>query len=64
MKLQKLLKNIEPIQIIGDVDVEVSGINIDSRKIKEGHLFVAIRPQVYTKGIGTGCKIGFVRGLA
>ena len=30
MKLQELLKNIEPIQIIGDVDVEVSGINIDS----------------------------------
>ena len=26
MKLQELLKNIEPIQIIGDVDVEVSGI--------------------------------------
>ena len=43
MKLQELLKNIEPIQIIGDVDVEVSGINIDSRKIKEGHLFVAMK---------------------
>ena len=43
MKLQELLKNIEPIQIIGDADVEVSGINIDSRKIKEGHLFVAMK---------------------
>ena len=45
MKLQELLKNIEPIQIIGDVDVEVSGINIDSRKIKEGHLFVKCHSQ-------------------
>ena len=43
MKLQELLKNIEPIQIVGDADVEVSGINIDSRKIKEGHLFVAMK---------------------
>ena len=30
MKLQELLKNIEPVQIIGDADVEVSGVNIDS----------------------------------
>ena len=43
MKLQELLKNIEPVQIIGDADVEVSGVNIDSRKIKEGHLFVAMK---------------------
>ena len=43
MKLQELLKNIQPVQIIGDVEVEVSGINIDSRKIKEGHLFVAMK---------------------
>ena len=28
MKLQELLKNIEPIQIIGDADVEISGVNI------------------------------------
>ena len=43
MKLQELLKNIQPVQIIGDAEVEVSGINIDSRKIKEGHLFVAMK---------------------
>lgn len=43
MKLKELLKNIEPVQIIGDADVEVSGVNIDSRKIKEGHLFVAMK---------------------
>ena len=40
MKLQELLKNIKPTQTIGDVEVEITGVNIDSRKIKDGHLFV------------------------
>lgn len=43
MKLQELLKNIKPIQIIGDAEIEVTGVNIDSRKIKDGHLFVAMK---------------------
>ena len=43
MKLQELLKNIKPIQIIGDANVNVTGVNIDSRKIKDGHLFVAMK---------------------
>ena len=43
MKLQELLKNIKPSVIEGNTDIEISGVNIDSRKIKEGHLFVAMR---------------------
>ena len=43
MKLQELLKNIKPIQIIGDVETEITGVNIDSRKIKDGHLFIAMK---------------------
>ena len=43
MKLNELLKNIKPIQIIGDEDIDISGVNIDSRKIQKGHLFVAMR---------------------
>ena len=43
MKLQELLKNIKPTQTIGDVEVEIMGVNIDSRKIKDGHLFVAMK---------------------
>lgn len=43
MKLQELLKNIHPIQLFGDAEVEVSGVNIDSRKIKDGHLFIAMK---------------------
>ncbi len=43
MKFQNLLKNIEVKQIVGDALVEVSGINIDSRLVKPGDIFVAVR---------------------
>ncbi len=43
MILHELLKNIKPIQIIGNEDIDISGVNIDSRKIQKGHLFVAMR---------------------
>ena len=43
MKLSELLKNVKPITIIGDTDVEVTGIKIDSRQIQPGYLFVAIK---------------------
>ena len=43
MKLKELLSKIKPLEIIGNEDVEINGINIDSRKVKEGHLFVAMR---------------------
>ena len=43
MILHELLKNIKSIQIIGNEDIDISGVNIDSRKIQKGHLFVAMR---------------------
>lgn len=43
MKLQELLKNIKPLRVEGSTDVEITGVNIDSRKIKDGHLFVAMK---------------------
>jgi len=43
MKLKELLKYVTPITIIGDSDIDITGVNIDSRKIESGHLFVAIR---------------------
>ncbi len=43
MKLSELLKGISPVSITGDTDVEITGVNIDSRKIEQGHLFVAIK---------------------
>lgn len=43
MKLSELLKGISPVSTTGDTDVEITGVNIDSRKIEQGHLFVAIK---------------------
>ena len=43
MKLLELLKNIKPSIIEGNTDIEISGVNIDSRKIKDGHLFIAMK---------------------
>lgn len=43
MKLSELLKTIQPIQVVGNKEVEITGVNIDSRLIEKGHLFMAMR---------------------
>ncbi|MBO4985413.1 MAG: UDP-N-acetylmuramoyl-L-alanyl-D-glutamate--2,6-diaminopimelate ligase [Bacteroides sp.] len=43
MKLSELLKTIQPIQVVGNKEVEIAGVNIDSRLIEKGHLFMAMR---------------------
>ena len=43
MKLSELLKYVKPITIVGNAEVDITGVNIDSRKIENGHLFVAIK---------------------
>lgn len=43
MKLSELLKNIDFIDKKGDADCDILDVNIDSRRIAEGHLFVAMR---------------------
>ena len=43
MKLSELLKYVKPIAVTGTTDVDITGVNIDSRKIEKGHLFVAIK---------------------
>jgi UDP-N-acetylmuramoyl-L-alanyl-D-glutamate--2,6-diaminopimelate ligase len=43
MNLQKLLENIEVVEVFGSVETEVKGIEFDSRKVGEGKLFVAQR---------------------
>ena len=49
MRLNELLKNVDTLNIAGDVEVEITGVNIDSRRIEKGHLFVAI-PGTVTDG--------------
>ena len=49
MKLIELLKNVKVVDTFGDTEVEITGVNIDSRRIEAGHLFVAI-PGTQTDG--------------
>ena len=49
MRLNELLKNVDTLNIAGDVEVEITGVNIDSRRIEKRHLFVAI-PGTVTDG--------------
>ena len=48
MKLNELLENVEVLNILGDTEVEITGVNIDSRKIEKGHLFIAIPGVLHT----------------
>jgi UDP-N-acetylmuramoyl-L-alanyl-D-glutamate--2,6-diaminopimelate ligase len=43
MLLSELFKNIKLKEVCGTLDKEVSGINIDSRLVKEGDLFIAVK---------------------
>ena len=43
MKLSELLKNVKVIASQGNIDVEIKDVNIDSREIKDGHLFIAMK---------------------
>ncbi|MBP3776235.1 MAG: UDP-N-acetylmuramoyl-L-alanyl-D-glutamate--2,6-diaminopimelate ligase [Prevotella sp.] len=43
MRLSELLRYVKPLCIIGDDQIDITGVNIDSRKIEKGHLFVAIK---------------------
>lgn len=43
MKLEKLIDNTKPLSILGDMDIDINGIEIDSRKTRPGNAFVAIR---------------------
>ena len=43
MKLNELLKKIQPVDIIGSTNKEIAGVCIDSRQTEQGYLFMAMR---------------------
>lgn len=43
MKLSEVLKKVNPLEVRGDINVDITGVNIDSRKIKSGELFIAVK---------------------
>lgn len=69
MKLTDLLKGVKTLNINGNSDIDIAGINIDSRKIKAGHLFVAVKGtqvdghQFINKAIELGAKAVLVEDM-
>ena len=49
MKLNELLNHVNVLTILGDPEKDICGVNIDSRRIEAGHLFIAI-PGTQTDG--------------
>lgn len=43
MKLKEMLVGLEGLKAKGDLNIEIAGLERDSREIKEGYLFVAIK---------------------
>lgn len=43
MKLQDLLKGLDVLEQKGTTDVDINGVNIDSRQVKEGNMFIAVK---------------------
>ncbi len=43
MILRVILKNVKTVSETGNLDMEITGVNIDSRRIAPGHLFIALK---------------------
>ena len=43
MILEELIHKIKPEEIVGATDIDITGVEIDSRKVKQGTMFVAMR---------------------
>ena len=42
MLLNELLKAIQPVEVAGDSRIEITGVDIDSRLVEAGQLFMAM----------------------
>ena len=43
MKLQQLLNGVHILDHKGDMNIDVKGVKIDSRKVGKGDMFIAVR---------------------
>ena len=43
MELRELIQPLEVLDVVGNVNIEIAGIQSDSRKVEKGFLFVAVR---------------------
>ena len=49
-KLSQLITSIKPIQVVGNTDIEITDVINDSRKAREGVLFVAVKGVAPSRG--------------
>ncbi|MCD6219087.1 UDP-N-acetylmuramoyl-L-alanyl-D-glutamate--2,6-diaminopimelate ligase [Candidatus Calescamantes bacterium] len=47
MKIKELLKNLKVEKVVGNTALEIKGISDDSRRVKPGYLFVALKGERY-----------------
>ncbi len=63
MKLNQLIKDCQPVQTVGEEGREVKSVQIDSRRVQPGDLFVALRGtqvdghEYIEKAIGQGATV-------
>ena len=43
MRLEEILKGTNVVETKGDINKDITGIHMDSRKIESGHLFIAVK---------------------
>ena len=43
MKIRELIKDIETVKVIGDLDTEISSISADSKKVVDNGLFICLK---------------------
>ncbi|MCM1108723.1 MAG: UDP-N-acetylmuramoyl-L-alanyl-D-glutamate--2,6-diaminopimelate ligase [Clostridium sp.] len=43
MKLDALLASVDTIKVLGDARINITDVNIDSRQVTEGNLFIAVK---------------------
>ena len=43
MKLQQLISELDPVNVRGSANLEITGVVSDSRQVRQGSLFVAVK---------------------
>lgn len=43
MKLSELIKTCTPLEVVGNTEIDITGIELDSRRVGQGTMFVAMR---------------------
>src|SRR5574344_1204349 len=69
MKLGDIIKGVKTVEVHGNLNCDIKGVNIDSRLIEEGHIFIAIKGtqadghEYIEKAIEKGTKVVICQDL-